>query len=106
MQANYEQFARTAANYVPLSPVSFLNRAEALHGARTAVIYGDLRRSWAEMAARVRSVAGGLMAMGINKGDTVSVLCPNIPELFELHFALPLTGAPDQRNLELFIRGF
>ncbi len=93
MQENYEKFDKVSANFVPLSPVSFLNRAEALHGARTAVIYSDLQRSWAEMATRVRAVAAGLVAMGIGKGDTVSVLCPNIPELFELHFALPLSGA-------------
>ena len=93
MQENYEKFDKVSANFVPLSPVSFLNRAEALHGARTAVIYGDLQRSWAEMAARVRAFAAGLVAMGIGKGDTVSVLCPNIPELYELHFALPLSGA-------------
>lgn len=93
MHENYEKFDKVSANFVPLSPVSFLNRAEGLHGARTAVAYGDLQRSWAEMAARVRAVAAGLVAMGIGKGDTVSVLCPNIPELFELHFALPLSGA-------------
>ncbi len=93
MQENYEKFDKVSANFVPLSPVSFLSRAEALHGTRTAVIYGDLQRSWAEMAARVRAVAAGFVEMGVGKGDTVSVLCPNIPELFELHFALPLTGA-------------
>jgi fatty-acyl-CoA synthase len=93
MQANYEKFDKVMANYVPLSPISFLNRAEALHRNRTAVIYGDLRRSWADFATRVRSISASLVAMGIGKGDTVSVLCPNIPELFELHFALPLTGA-------------
>ncbi|MDE0344744.1 MAG: AMP-binding protein, partial [Boseongicola sp.] len=93
MQENYEKFDKDSANFVPLSPVSFLNRAEALHGARTAVIYGEQQRSWAEMATRVHAVAAGLVAMGIGRGDTVSVLCPNIPELFELHFALPLTGA-------------
>ena len=93
MQELYARLEKTAANYVPLSPVSFLNRAESLHGSRTAVIYGGLRRSWSDVAARVRRIASGLAAQGIGKGDTVSVLCPNIPELFELHFALPLTGA-------------
>lgn len=93
MQANYEAFGKTDANYVSLSPVSFLSRAEALHGSRTAVIYGDVRRDWTETAQRIRSVAAGLMSRGITKGDTVSVLSPNIPALFELHFALPLTGA-------------
>ena len=93
MQKHYEAFDKTAANFVPLSPLSFLNRAEALHAPRTAVIYGDMQRSWAQMATRIRQIATGLQTYGITKGDTVSVLCPNIPELFELHFAVPLTGA-------------
>lgn len=93
MQKHYEAFEKTAANFVPLSPLSFLNRAEALHAPRTAVIYGDMQRSWAQMATRIRQIATGLQTYGIAKGDTVSVLCPNIPELFELHFAVPLTGA-------------
>lgn len=93
MQKHYEAFDKTAANFVPLSPLSFLNRAEALHAPRTAVIYGDMQRSWAQMATRIRQIATGLQTFGIAKGDTVSVLCPNIPELFELHFAVPLTGA-------------
>jgi len=93
MQENFDKFAKATANYVPLSPVSFLSRAEALHGSRTAVIYGDLQRSWTETATRVRAIAAGLVARGIGRGDTVSALCPNTPELFELHFALPMTGA-------------
>lgn len=93
MQQHFQALKQTAANHVALSPLSFLRRAENLHGARTAVIYGDIRRNWAETATRIRAVAGGLAGLGIGKGDTVSVLCPNIPELFELHFALPLTGA-------------
>ncbi len=93
MEQQYECFEKNAANHVSLSPISFLTRAEALHGDRTAVIYGDLRRNWSEMGQRVRKIASGLKRLGIQKGDTVSVLCPNIPELFELHFALPLSGA-------------
>lgn len=93
MRQTYQALQKTAANHVPLSPLSFLRRAENLHGARTAVIYGDTKRSWAETASRIRAVAGGLVGLGVQKGDTVSVLSPNIPELFELHFALPLTGA-------------
>ncbi len=92
MDKHFEAFEQTAANYVPLSPISFLNRAEAMHGSRTAVIYGDLRRTWTEVALRARNIAGGLRRRGIGKGDTVSVICPNIPELFELHFAVPLSG--------------
>ncbi|WP_193176323.1 AMP-binding protein [Oricola nitratireducens] len=93
MRHHFEALQKTRANHVPLSPLSFLRRAETLHGARTAVIYGTIRRSWVETSARIRAVAGGLVGLGVQKGDTVSVLSPNIPELFELHFALPLTGA-------------
>lgn len=92
MQKNFDQFEKAEANFVPLSPISFLHRAEALHGDRTAVIYGDQQRSWSDTANRVRRVAAGLAAQGITRGDTVTVLCPNIPELFELHFAVALTG--------------
>ncbi len=92
MEKQFEAFEPTAANNVPLSPVSFLNRAEAVHGDRTAIIYGDLRRTWGEVAQRIRKIAAGLRRLGIGKGDTVSVICPNIPELLELHFAVPLTG--------------
>ncbi|WP_350334395.1 AMP-binding protein [Coralliovum pocilloporae] len=92
MKEQFDAFGQTGANHVPLSPLSFLNRAESLFPDRTAVIYGDLRLSWQEVGQRVRSVAAGLQAMGIGEGDTVTVLAPNIPELFELHFAVPLSG--------------
>ncbi|CAD0187271.1 Long-chain-fatty-acid--CoA ligase [Ruegeria sp. THAF57] len=93
MQQHYEALAKNAANYVPLSPLSFLSRASSIHSDRIAVVYEDLRRSWGETAARARAIATGLRALGLTKGDTVSVLCPNIPELFELHFAVPMSGA-------------
>jgi len=93
MRHHFEALQKTRANHVPVSPLSFLRRAESLHGARKAVIYGDIRRSWAETCARIRAVAGGLAGLRVQKGDTVSVLSPNIPELFERHFALPFTGA-------------
>ncbi len=93
MLEKYEDMGQCPANYVALSPLSFLNRAERLHGARTAIIYGDLRRSWAELCDRIRYIAAGLSAKGVGKGDTVTVLSPNTPELFELQFALPLNGA-------------
>lgn len=93
MQEHYENLQQCPANYVQLSPLSFLIRAERLHGPRTAIIYGDLQRDWAELCGRIRAVACGLNARGIGKGDTVTVLSPNTPELFELQFALPLSGA-------------
>ncbi len=92
MRHHFEALQKTRANHVPLSPLSFLRRAETVHGARTAVIYGDIRRTWAETVDRICAVAGGLAELGVQKGDTVSVLSPNTPELFELQFAVPLTG--------------
>ena len=93
MRHHFEALKKTGANHLPLSPLSFLRRAQSLHGPRTAVIYGDTQRSWSDTVARIQAVAGGLVGLGLQKGDTVSVLSPNIPELFELHFAVPLTGA-------------
>jgi fatty-acyl-CoA synthase len=84
---------KTAANYVPLSPVSFLRRAASVYPNRTAVIHGDLRYSYAEFLARVRRLASALKARGIGRGDTVAVFSPNIPALLEAHYAVPMLGA-------------
>ncbi len=92
MHEHFDALPPTAANHVPLSPVSFLARAAAVHGDWPAHIAGPVRRSWAEVHDRARRVAGGLAARGIGLGDTVSVLAPNLPELFELHFAVPMSG--------------
>jgi fatty-acyl-CoA synthase len=81
------------ANHVALSPLSFLKRAEITYATRPATTSGDVTRSWRQVAHRCRSVAGALAARGIGRGDTVSVLAQNGPELFELHYAVPLTGA-------------
>ena len=93
MREHFESMEMAAANHVPLSPISFLSRAEDIHGARGAHVYGSVRRTWGEVGDRVRRIANALTARGIGQGDTVAVLCPNIPELAELHFAVPLAGA-------------
>lgn len=93
MREEYDALTAGAANHVPLSPLSFLKRAAEVYRSRPAVTYGTVTRDWAGFAARCRSAAGGLGQLGIGYGDTVSVLAPNIPELFELHFAVPLSGA-------------
>ena len=84
---------RNAANHVPLSPVSFLIRSAGVFPDRTAVIHGERRYTWREAEARCRRLASALVGRGIRVGDTVSVLAPNIPELFEAHFGVPMTGA-------------
>lgn len=84
---------KNAANYAALTPLSFIERAASVYPNRTAVIYGDLRRSWAETYQRCQQLASALIKRGIGEGDTVAVMLPNIPEMLELHFAVPMTGA-------------
>nr|WP_286183876.1 acyl-CoA synthetase [Labrenzia sp. R4_1] len=81
------------ANHVPLSPLSFLERTAALFPDRLAVVYNDRRYTWSDVLERVRRIASSLKQRGIGLGDTVSVMAANTPELFELHYAVPLTGA-------------
>ena len=93
MRENYEALPRTGANNVALSPISFLSRAALVYGDREATVYGGTRRTWAEVHRRCRAVAAGLKRMGVGTGDTVTLLAPNIPETFELHYAVPMAGA-------------
>ncbi|MDH3472479.1 MAG: acyl-CoA synthetase [Rhodospirillales bacterium] len=84
---------RNAANYVPLSPLSFLPRAAMVYPERTAVAHGGLRMSWAEAYARCRRLASALKARGIGQGDTVAVMAPNTPAVFEASHGVPMAGA-------------
>ncbi|MBV9522576.1 MAG: acyl-CoA synthetase [Alphaproteobacteria bacterium] len=84
---------KNAANYVPLSPLGFIERSAAVFPKRLAVIHGARRYSWAETYARCRRLASALAARGIGKGDTVALMAPNVPEAFEAHFGVPMTGA-------------
>jgi fatty-acyl-CoA synthase len=84
--------ARTGVNRTELDPTSFLHRSAALHADRVAVVYGDLRRTYAQLAERVNRLASALRRRGLEQHDRVAALCPNIPELLELHHAVPQAG--------------
>jgi fatty-acyl-CoA synthase len=84
---------RNVANHVPLSPLSFIRRTAAVYPHRTAVIHGSVRRTWSETYERCVRLASALAARGIGLGDTVAVMAPNVPELFEAHFGVPMVGA-------------
>ncbi|AOZ69171.1 acyl-CoA synthetase [Rhodobacter xanthinilyticus] len=84
---------QTPANYLALTPVSFLERSARVFPNRLAVVYNETRRSWGETYARCRQMAGALAARGYGPGDTISIMATNIPEMFEAHFAVPMTGA-------------
>ena len=81
------------ANYVPLSPVQFLERAALIWPAKIAVRHGPLAYTYAEFEARSRRLASALARRGIQHGDTVAVVAPNIPALLEAHYAVPALGA-------------
>jgi fatty-acyl-CoA synthase len=84
---------KTPANYEPLSPLSFLQRTAWVFPNRTAVIHGNVRRSWCEVHSRCHKLAGALSRRGIGMGDTVAVMLSNTPEMLECHFGVPMTGA-------------
>jgi len=84
---------RNPANHVPLTPLSFIERAAAVYPRQIAVVYGDYRATWAETYARCRRLASALSRRGIGVGDTVAVMLPNIPAMYEAHFGVPMCGA-------------
>jgi fatty-acyl-CoA synthase len=84
---------RNAANFSPLSPLTFIERAASVYPHRTAVIYGPVRRTWAETYERCRRLGSALKGRGVREGDTVALMLPNLPEMFEAHFGVPMAGA-------------
>ena len=84
---------RNPANFQPLTPLSFLERAATVFPDHTAIVHGPLRRSYAEFYARSRRLASALTKNGIGRGDTVSVMLPNTPAMLECHYGVPMCGA-------------
>jgi fatty-acyl-CoA synthase len=81
------------ANHVALSPVSFVERTAEIFGDLPAVVHGERRYNWAQLRERSARLAAALRALGVGRGDTVSTLLPNIPEMAEAHYAVPALGA-------------
>jgi fatty-acyl-CoA synthase len=84
---------RCPANHVPLTPLTFLARARDVYPHRPAYAYGKALRTWGEVHERCTRFASALKERGIGKGDTVAVIAPNIPEIFEMSFAVAMAGA-------------
>jgi fatty-acyl-CoA synthase len=80
-------------SYTPLSPLSFLARSAEVFPDKTAVVYGDFRRTYAQFAAHVTRIAHALRALGVGPGDRVAHLTPNTPPSLAAQFAVPLAGA-------------
>jgi fatty-acyl-CoA synthase len=81
------------ANYVALTPLSFLDRTAYIYPNRISTIHGSRRYTWKETYARCRRLASALVDKGIGAGDTVAVMLNNTPEMFECHFGVPMSGA-------------
>lgn len=84
---------KNTANYTALTPISFFERAADVYPHRTAVVYGERRCTWAEVHRRARALASALRRRGVGRGDTVAIMSANIPEMFEVHFGVPMSGA-------------
>jgi fatty-acyl-CoA synthase len=84
---------KNAANYVPLTPLSFIARSAAVYPDQVSTVYEGRRFTWSETYARCRRFASYLAGKGIGVGDTVAAMLPNVPAMNEAHFAVPMSGA-------------
>ncbi|HEY2276609.1 MAG TPA: acyl-CoA synthetase [Steroidobacteraceae bacterium] len=88
-----ESLDKNPANYVALSPVSFIERSAEVYGDLPAVVHGGRRYSWRETRERSARLAAALRALGVKRGTTVSAMLTNTPEMVEVHYAVPALGA-------------
>jgi fatty-acyl-CoA synthase len=84
---------RTPANFQPLTPLSFLERAASVFPDHTAMVHGGLRRNYRDFYARSRALASALAGRGMGRGDTVSAMLANTPAMLECHYGVPMCGA-------------
>src|ERR1700748_1791762 len=83
---------RNPANYQPLTPITFLERAAKVFPERVAIIHGSRGWTYADFYARTRRLASALARHGIKRGDTVAAMMTNTPGMIELHYGVPMTG--------------
>ena len=88
-----QHLEKNAANFVALSPVSFVERSAEVFADLPAVIHGQRRYSWAQVRERSARLAASLRAAGVKRGSTVSVMLSNTPEMVEAHYAVPALNA-------------
>ncbi|CAH9106072.1 unnamed protein product [Cuscuta europaea] len=88
-----DKLAKCGANYVSLTPINFLRRASKCYAHHNSVIYAGVHFTWSQTYDRCRRLAASLRALNIVKNDVVSVLAPNVPAMYEMHFAVPMAGA-------------
>ena len=84
---------RNPANFQPLTPLSFLERAAAVFPDRLAIVHGPLRRNYRDFYARARRLGSALARRGFKRGDTIAVMLANTPAMLECHYGVPMCGA-------------
>ncbi len=84
---------RRLANHRPLTPLDFLSWCASVFPDRAGVVYGRQALSWGEVDRRCRRLASALVGLGVGRGDTVAVMCPNTPPMLEAHYGVPMAGA-------------
>ncbi|KAJ3685770.1 hypothetical protein LUZ61_014934 [Rhynchospora tenuis] len=82
----------SSANYTPLTPISFLERSSLVYADRTSIVYGNTSYTWRQTRDRCLMLASALNQLGLGRHNVVAVLAPNIPAIYELHFAVPMAG--------------
>jgi fatty-acyl-CoA synthase len=93
MTIEYDQLPTNAANFVALTPISFLQRTADIYPQRESLIYNNRQYTWSQTRARCTRIASSIAARGLGKNDTISIFAFNTPEMFEAHFAIPMSGA-------------
>ena len=83
---------KNKANYFPLTPISFIERTAKTQPHSLSIIYEKKKFTWSETFLRCKKIAKSLINLGVKKNQTISVIAPNIPEMVELHFAIPMAG--------------
>ncbi|GMN40113.1 hypothetical protein TIFTF001_009331 [Ficus carica] len=88
-----EELEPRAANSTPLTPLGFLERAATVYGDSASIVYNDTTYTWSQTHRRCLRLASSISSLGIKPGHVVSVISPNLPQMYELHFAVPMSGA-------------
>ncbi|KAJ1391266.1 AMP-dependent synthetase/ligase [Sesbania bispinosa] len=93
LKVKMEGTIRCSANYVPLSPISFLERSAIVYRDRPSLVFGDVTYTWTLTYQRCIKLASSISQLAVSPGHVVAVLAPNIPAMYELHFGVPMSGA-------------
>ena len=93
MTSPFDELPKTQANYAPLTPLTFIERAAYVYPNKLSVVHGAERWTWKQTYDRCRRLASALSRRGIGKNDTVAVIAPNTPPMYEAAFGIPMCGA-------------